>query len=812
MAARLIDTVRRHPWWPGHGIGRSFASAIVLTAWCLSACLGPGSLGPHATAVAGPPDRPLRAAIDAAVAAEAVGPSAARCSDADFIRRVHLDLTGVIPPVATVRAFLATEDTDKRERLVDELLDDRAFARHMMFVLDAMLLERDTPPGDLATAWREYLFAALDDDVPLDALVRDLLTVDGADPQTRPAAAFLLTRQAEPVQLTRAIGRLFFGRDLQCAQCHDHPLIDDIRQSEHQGLYAFVARTSQFKGKNNTLLISEKADGEVDYRSVFTQEGQQGVWPRLPGGTTLLDEPRPEPADAYTTIPSKTQHGVPVFSRRAALAALLADDFSFRRNLANRIWAMFFGRGIVHPLDGHGVDNPPANPRLLDLLAAALVEHDFRLRPLVREIVLSETYQRSIDPPAADAVDVPALGGIVARLAEERSALAKALAAAQPAADAAEQRLEEARASAHAIHLERLGLITARDKARTAADAAAAAAAKADADRVRTAAVSAALDAATAVVAKAAAGGGDEPLATLATTLRERAARKQAEAGKEAETAAAKRAATDAATAALAAAREAVATATARLDAAGLRSLERAATTARRQAIDTAQRIARIDARLELAGDLVTHATLRLDDPTAAAIAWESIVDRWTVIGQVAPLRALSAEQLALSVQQATGSLATRQASAAAAIDKQPPPELAQASAEERPEVRAVQVEMRMVKDAAGLLKSAAALFGDTLSEGFQASVNQALYFGNAPDVQGQLAPSGTNLVATLATMSEPGAVADEAYVAVLSRPPTDAERADVAAFLEPRAADRPQALAELVWALLSSNEFRFNH
>ncbi|HBB74350.1 MAG TPA: hypothetical protein DC048_07855, partial [Planctomycetaceae bacterium] len=305
---------------------------------------------------------------------------------------------------------------------------------------------------------------------------------------------------------------------------------------------------------------------------------------------------------------------------------------------------------------------------------------------------------------------------------------------------------------------------------------------------------------------------GDAALQSLAATLAERASAKGRQAEAAAQAHAEKQAVSDTALAALTAARGAAEDATARLGADDLARLEREAVTARHAATVAAQEARRLDAQIQLARDLLAHADLRGTDPAAAEVAWQSIVNRWTEVGQVAALRALSPEQLALSVQQATGALAARQANAAAAIDKAPPEALAKASDDDRADVRAMQVEMRMVKDASGLLRSAATLFGDTMTEGFQASVSQALYFGNAPDIQGQLAPSGSNLVATLVAMSDADAVAEEAYVAVLSRPPVDDERADVAAFLDSRPNDRTQAIAELVWALVSSNEFRFNH
>ncbi len=787
--------------------GEAAVAAIAIMAISLIPA-PPGLAAPHTS-----PGGPLHKAIDAIVGEQAVGPLAGRCSDADFVRRIHLDLTGVIPTGATVRSFLADSADDKRARLIDTLLADQAFARHMMFVLDAMLLERISPPGELAASWREYLFAALADDKPLDELAREVLVSDGGDPATRPTSAFLVARNAEPVQLTRAIGRLFFGRDLQCAQCHDHPLDDDIRQAEHQGLFAFVARTSLFKGKDNTLRVSEKADGEVNYESVFTKEGEKGVWPRLPGGLALVDEPRPEPAAAYATAPSKTSHGVPTFSRRAALAARLVDDHMFRRNLANRIWAIFFGRGLVHPLDGFGAGNPSSHPRLLAVLADAFRDYKFRLRPFVREIVLSETYQRSVDPPQPGAVDPTALDALITRLEAERKTLDAARGDLESMATDAEARRESMATEAHAVHLERLAVIAARDSASTACDAASAAAAKTQEAHEAAGQISEGVSAEAAHATRAAkALPGDGALESLAAMLAGQATKRAAAVEVAAKARAEKEAAAEAAAVVLTSARKDVEGVTARLDADALAVAEREASQARVAAADAAHEMERLEDRLQLARDILSHAALVGTDRSAAEIAWESIVDRWTRSGQVAPLRALSPEQLALSVQQATGALAARQASAVAAVDKEPPEELAKASADERSEIRAMQVEMRMLKDATGLLRSAAELFGDALTDGFQASVNQALYFGNAADIQGQLAPSGHNLVATLTTMSDSAAVADQVYVTVLSRPPTVEERADVAAFLEPRSADRPQALSELVWALVSSNEFRFNH
>jgi len=213
----------------------------------------------------------LHERIDALIDAAAIGPLAPVCSDADFVRRIYLDLTGVIPTADKARAFVADKAADKRERLIDELLDSPAFNRHMAITLDVMLMERKPEKAVKQAEWESYLYRSIADDKPVDQLFRELIAADGADPALRPAARFTLDRDAEPNSVTRDIGRLAFGMDLQCCQCHDHPLIDDYYQDDYYGLFAFVHRTGLFTdAKTRLVSLTEKADGEASFKSVFT--------------------------------------------------------------------------------------------------------------------------------------------------------------------------------------------------------------------------------------------------------------------------------------------------------------------------------------------------------------------------------------------------------------------------------------------------------------------------------------------------------------------------------------------------------------
>ena len=758
---------------------------------------------------------PLEAAIDSIVESNAVGPLAPVCSDADFLRRVSIDLVGAIPTVDRVRAFLADPSPDKRARLIDELLAAPAHARHVALLLDGMLLERKAPGADMTVPWREFLMTALAADRPLDQVCGDCLASDGADPATRPAAAFFFAREAEPVQMTRSIGRIFFGRDLQCAQCHDHPNNADIHQADYYGLNAFLARTSLFRAEGDPKpLLGEKADGEVEYTSVFTKEGQKGVRPRVPFGATLAIEPFPEPGDDYTTAPAKNVRGVPVHSRRKALARMLGESVEFRRTMANRLWATMNGRGLVHPLDGLDPDNAPTHPDLLTLLADSLRGHGFRLRPVLRGIALSRTYQRSIDPPALSAEALAGVPSLIDQLTALRVQQEGAIAPLEAAAKEAEARFAAILAADGTVLGELPPLNETRNKARGVADTAAAAKKAAEEELAKKVAQAESLASAAAKAGEAAALlPDDKVLAGAAAIVAARSAEFTASVEAAKASVAAKTTEHDAAQATLVAARQACDGLLAKRPAAdAIAAADQAAILARSTRQEAGFALARTDLRLGLARDLLRHGDLVTADPAAAAVLRASIVDRWTTLGQMARLRPLSPEQLAFSLLTASGSMQQFHAAAEAKVEKEPPEVLKNAAPEAAPAIRAVQVELQTIQQVAGYLATVAGLYSDPLATDFQTSVNQALWIGNSPDVAGTLRPGGENLAARLLALADDGAVADEAFLTVFARHPGAEEKADVAAALAGRADDRAVAIAELLWAMLSSNEFRFNH
>jgi hypothetical protein len=341
--------------------------------------------------------------IGAALAAKGIVP-AALASDAEFLRRIYLDLTGSIPTLGEAKAFLDDKSPNKRQQLVDRLLNSPEYARQMQRVFDVVLMERRPAQHVGQAQWEEYLRNAFAANKPWDALVREILASDGADPNLRPAARFYLDRGGEPNLLTRDVGRLFLGRDMQCAQCHDHPLVATYLQTDYYGLLAFFNRSFLFTPKTDpkAVVFAEKAEGDLAFKSVFVADAtDQPARPHLPGEKEV-DEPQFEKGQEYTIAPADGVRPVPKHSRRSLLLVLLprGDNVAFRRNIANRLWAQMMGRGLAHPLDMQHDGNPPSHPALLDLLGERFATSGFDIKAFLRELALSDTYQRSSELPA----------------------------------------------------------------------------------------------------------------------------------------------------------------------------------------------------------------------------------------------------------------------------------------------------------------------------------------------------------------------------------------------------------------------------
>lgn len=349
-------------------------------------------------------DVPLHQRIDQEIEAALPGfasKAAPLAGDDEFLRRIFLDLTGMVPSVKQTREFLKDTSPDKRAKLIDKLLASPEYSHHMQHVFDALWMERRKGKNVPDSIWETFLHDSFAKNKPFDELVRDVLSADGSDPKNRGPARFFLDRQGEPHEITKDVSRLFLGMNLHCAQCHDHPIVEAYKQDHYYGLYAFFSRSYLFNDKSKKQTVfAEKADGKVTFQSVFKPKITKETAPRLPGLSPLKEPDFPKGKE-YKVAPGKDIAGVPAFSRRAQLGKMLAglDNAQFKRAAANRFWFLMMGRGLVHPVDYDHPANPPSHPKLLDLLTEEFAAMKFDMKGFIRQIALSKTYQRSSKMP-----------------------------------------------------------------------------------------------------------------------------------------------------------------------------------------------------------------------------------------------------------------------------------------------------------------------------------------------------------------------------------------------------------------------------
>ena len=356
--------------------------------------------------------------IDALIATAANdAPLGATCDDATFVRRASLDLAGRIPSWQEATTFLDSTDVHKRTQLIDTLLASSDHPRRMQDLFHAMLMERR---GD-SPEWSKFLQTSCEANKPWDQLVREILDPDPTHEAIR-GAAFFHTKRLEKVGqqetdypgLTRDVGRLFLGMDLQCAQCHDHLFIDSYKQVDFQGLYT-VYQNTFIRSDLTFPAIGEKVlTKKADFSSVFEKVALT-TGPRIPGGQEIAipmfekDQEFLVPPDRQTNFP-----GTPKFRGMQFIATELptAQNTAFTRNIANRLWFVMMGRGLVNPLDQLHPANPPSHPELLDGLAQEIVAQKFDMKAMLRQLALTQTYQRTsvlpegTEPPAPESYRV----------------------------------------------------------------------------------------------------------------------------------------------------------------------------------------------------------------------------------------------------------------------------------------------------------------------------------------------------------------------------------------------------------------------
>ena len=333
-----------------------------------------------------------------------VSPAGA-ADDATFIRRVSLDLIGVIPTSQETQTFLADKSPDKRQKLVDSLLASPAYADHMTNVWDRILLGREVRPGVVDRfAFRAWLHEQFEKNVPYDKMVRALITATGQNSLGgKPFEKTEAERDTNDAKINGAVNwflhfdnvpdiagttsRVFLGVQIQCAQCHDHKS-EKWKQTDFRSFASFFTRTRPEPVDKTKGMGTRKFD--------------------------LVDVDKPvrggkmAPADIQqiNQSPAKTLDGTDLSNapnRRVALADWMTSPKNpwFAKEIVNRTWSQLVGRGFFEPADDFRESNPPVATELLDKFAADFVASGYDLKHLMRVMAMTEAYQR------ADAVSQP---------------------------------------------------------------------------------------------------------------------------------------------------------------------------------------------------------------------------------------------------------------------------------------------------------------------------------------------------------------------------------------------------------------------
>jgi hypothetical protein len=322
------------------------------------------------------------------------------CSDEAFLRRTYLDTIGVLPTPAEVRAFLADKSSDKRARLIDRLLERPEFVDYWTLELAELFQNRKESDHDVrgtkgVRAFHAWLRLQVASNRPWDELARDVLTAAGPVTE-RPAVGYYIVtvgehRPAHTSTVVASVAQTFLGTRIGCAQCHNHPL-EKYTQDDYYHFAGFFARVQlqRKEPQQGPTVLQVSADNP--------DENKRPIGVVQPRTGQFL---RPQPLDR--SVPEIKPGDDP----RVALARWMTDpgNEAFAGAMVNRLWAHFFGVGLVEPVDDLRASNPPSNPELWKALVREFVTHKYDRKHLMKLMLNSRAYQLSATTKPGNARD-----------------------------------------------------------------------------------------------------------------------------------------------------------------------------------------------------------------------------------------------------------------------------------------------------------------------------------------------------------------------------------------------------------------------
>jgi hypothetical protein len=352
--------------------------------------------------------------IDKRIHAEMIPPSP-QAGDGEFCRRVYIDIIGRVPTLDETMAFLESRDPEKRPELIDELLASPEYGQHWATIWNNLSVNR-SDSSQLAvnfhrTRFQNWLAGRFNANAGWDRIVSEMLTAEGSIEKV-PAAAFLVSYsgnnlQPQPERIAGAVSELFLGVHLKCAECHKHRGAYPVQQWKHSDLWAMAAFFSRLRNKagdkgGGVTAKTILTEGDLPKGSALSDTSFPAPRPILPGGK--LEVPDPNDSTKFLAEPVKPRFlqgeepDLPTDGPyRPEFAAWMTSPQNpyFARALVNRLWAHFYGRGLINPVDQMHVGNEASHPELLQDLADEFAASGFDLKQLIRGMANSQAYQRS---------------------------------------------------------------------------------------------------------------------------------------------------------------------------------------------------------------------------------------------------------------------------------------------------------------------------------------------------------------------------------------------------------------------------------
>ncbi len=369
-------------------------------------------------------------------------------NDAAFLRRVSLDVRGVVPSLEETIAFLLDTKADKRERLVGQMLASPQRGEYWAAYWDKLLVGQLTEPGNVAiqrqlkSEFRDWIARQFNGNLPYDEFLAEIVSVEGTTEEA-PQNLALARWRGSPENMAGTISRVFLGADIQCAQCHDHKENPELTQRKFWEFAAFFANTRAIPSRNEmgraepsvevvdtgfrwqfevpdtqpamqvtpayldgsepTRKLIDEAGEEVSLRDLLQQSRRF----RNSQGAKALAAARENPDSLTPGQLRLLQRDAPRVrdTRRRELARLMAhgDSDQVARNFMNRLWARYFGRGLMEPLDGWATPATPDHPGLLAALTDEFVASGFDVRHMEALILATQAYGRASTPSKSSA-------------------------------------------------------------------------------------------------------------------------------------------------------------------------------------------------------------------------------------------------------------------------------------------------------------------------------------------------------------------------------------------------------------------------